>query len=67
MTKGLKWLEHDFLQYLESWKVYAMGKEGLSMDKKSKLMLSSQTIEGLKMAGIYCAIMYSVYRFTVFV
>jgi transposase-like protein len=48
--KRLKWLEHDFLQYLESWKVYAMGKEGLSMDKKSKLMLSSQTIEGLKMA-----------------
>lgn len=46
-----QWFENDFLSYLEDWKAYTCSKENMSVEEKNKLMLSSQTIEGLKMTG----------------
>ena len=37
--------------YLDNWKEYATSKEGMTMDERNKLMLSAQTLEGLKITG----------------
>jgi hypothetical protein len=44
----LQWLENDFLPYLEEWRQYATSKPDISTEDKNKLMLSVQTLEGLK-------------------
>ena len=39
------------MKFLEDWKKYVMNRDDLSKDAKSKLMLSQQTLDGLKITG----------------
>jgi hypothetical protein len=45
----LKWLENDFLSYLEEWSNYAQSRIDVPAESRKKMMLSAQTLEGLKM------------------
>jgi hypothetical protein len=44
----LKWFELDFLAYMDSWREYAISRNDLKTEDKSKTMFSAQTLEGLK-------------------
>eukprot|EP00731_Ephydatia_muelleri_P014320 Em0008g40a len=45
----LKWLESDFLKYLEDWKISVMQRTGYSKAEKNKMLLSDETRYGLEM------------------
>ena len=47
----MKWLEVTFLGYLDEWEVYANSQIGISEKERAKLMLSRETIEGLRITG----------------
>lgn len=47
----LQWLKHDFLSYLEEWEASSQTQVGLSQAEKSKLCISKETLEGLRMTG----------------
>lgn len=46
-----QWLEKDFLEYLSKWDEYAESHSKSATDK-SKMMLSRETIEGIRMTGM---------------
>jgi hypothetical protein len=60
-----KWLEDEFLGYLEEWENDAkVAKKDLSKEERNKTMLSEQTIEGLKITetnNINSIIIYSIF------
>ena len=45
----IKWLESDFLKYLEDWKISVMQRTGFSKAEKNKMLLSDETRYGLEM------------------
>ena len=45
-----QWLEDHFLKYLSDWEEYVESHTELSADAK-KMMLSRETLEGLKITG----------------
>ena len=47
----MQWLEKDFLGYLKEWKRSVDERPGFDKSARAKMMLSYETIEGLKMAG----------------
>lgn len=47
----MQWLEKDFLGYIDSWE-QEVKKITCSADEKRKMMLSSETIEGIRITGI---------------
>ena len=55
MCACLQCLKNVFLVYLEKWEeeVNAKAKEGYSASERAKMSLSKETIDGLRMTGIY--------------
>jgi hypothetical protein len=48
----LKWLEEDFIQYLDNWAKEVAERPGdYSKTERSKMLLSKETVEGLKITG----------------
>ena len=47
----IQWLEETFLGYLKEWKESVDERTGFDKKEKAKMMISRETIEGLKMAG----------------
>ena len=46
----LQWLKKDFLRYLSEWEEYA-DKNTTSAKDNGKMMLSRETLEGIRMTG----------------
>eukprot|EP00731_Ephydatia_muelleri_P023298 Em0015g881a len=47
----LKWLVECFLKYLEDWERSVVGRSGFSLAEKSNMLLSEETLYGLKMTS----------------
>ena len=48
----LQWLETEFLGYLEQWEKAVTGREGFTECEKKTMLLSAETVTGLKLTGI---------------
>lgn len=46
-----KWLETDFLGYLDEWDSSIEGRSGFTEAEKKKMHLSDETLNGLRMTG----------------
>lgn len=49
-----QWLNNDFLGYLHEWESQVGMQRDLSKSEKSKLLLSKETRDGLKITGKIC-------------
>lgn len=49
----LQWLQGEFLAYLTDWERYVMNIKGVSKKAKKCMLLSPQTLLGLKITGKY--------------
>ena len=47
----MQWLKTEFLGYLNDWEKSVMERPGFDDDVKKKMMLSSETLLGLRMTG----------------
>ena len=47
-----QWLENDFLSYLDDWEAAIHSLTDLSKGEKNRMMLSAETLEGLRITGI---------------
>ena len=47
----LQWLKDNFLAYLDEWEKSVMDRPGFEDDEKKNMMLSSETLLGLRMTG----------------
>ena len=48
----MQWLLKDFLGYITGWEISVESQEGYTKEQRNKMMLSHETRQGLKMAGI---------------
>ena len=46
-----QWLEEDFLGYLDDWEKAVKERKGFTDEEKKRMMLSQETLEGLRMTG----------------
>ena len=53
----MQWLEEDFLGYIDSWE-HEVQDTGCPANEKRKMMLSSETIEGIRIKRFYSFIEY---------
>ena len=44
-------MEENFLEYLSEWESAVDDRDGLSPSEKNRLLLSRETIEGLRITG----------------
>jgi hypothetical protein len=44
-----KWLEEEFIGYLDEWERDVSEREGFTSDERKKMLLSQETLEGLRM------------------
>ena len=49
----MQWLEETFLSYLDDWERSVNARQGFSKAEKKRMMLSSETLLGLRMTGMY--------------
>ena len=47
----MQWLENDFLGYLDEWEEDVKSREGFEKDEQNLMLLSSETMTGLRMTG----------------
>lgn len=49
----MQWLEDNFLKYLDDWEISVNERQGnFTADDKTKMLLSSETMSGLRMTSI---------------
>ena len=48
----LQWLEKDFLGYLDEWEASVSAREGFTRAEKASMILSKETLEGLRLTGM---------------
>ena len=53
MCTHIQWLEKDFLPYLDEWEKSVKERDGYNDTQKKRMLLSEQTILGLRMTGKY--------------
>ena len=46
-----QWLEEGFLGYLDDWEKAVKERKGFTDEEKKRMMLSQETLEGLRMTG----------------
>ena len=69
----MQWLQEDFLGYLDQRESSTKNRVDLSASEKRKLLLSSETMEGLRVTGkimhimfeLHCVLILTVYFFVV--
>ena len=49
----IKWLESDFLKYLEDWRLSVMERKQFTKTQKNQMLLSHETQHGLIMTSKY--------------
>ena len=67
---AFQWLEKEFLGYLDDWEKAVKERKGFTDEQKKRMILSQETLEGLRMTGNYKAIKYfqnSLFIFSVFI
>ena len=47
----LQWLQNVFLAYFKEWEDEVSAKEGYDQVEKARMLLSHETLEGLRMTG----------------
>ena len=47
----MQWFEMEFLPYLENWERYVADREGFSDSQKKMMVLSRETLEGIRITG----------------
>ena len=47
----MQWLKDEFLSYFKQWEESVRGREGFMDVQKKRMLLSDQTILGLRMTG----------------
>ena len=52
----LQWLENDFLNYLDEWEKCIKNRKGFTPAQQTMMLLSPETLEGLRMTGNYICI-----------
>ena len=59
----IQWLENEFLGYLKEWEKSVEQRNGFTAAQKRMMILSNETIEGLKITGscIYVYIRTHIY------
>ena len=48
---NLQWLKEDFLGYLSEWEKSVKQRTGFTSSQKAMMLLSKETVEGLKITG----------------
>lgn len=49
----MQWLETEFLGYLNEWDSSVKGRTGFTAAERKRMCLSDETLEGLRVTGIY--------------
>ena len=49
----IKWLESDFLKYMEDWRLSVMERKQFTKTQKNQMLLSHETQYGFKMTSKY--------------
>ena len=58
----MQWLEEDFLLYLDNWEASVNTCTDVPQEQKKKLLLSAETIEGLRITGMQIRYTYIVLK-----
>ena len=56
-----QWLEEEFLPYLDKWENSVEGRQDCSDADKKRMLLSAETRLGLRMTGMFLALVISHY------
>ena len=51
-ASSLQWLKEDFLTYLDDWEKGVRSRPGYSAAEKSVMLLSRETLEGIRISGL---------------
>ena len=51
LSYGFQWLKEGFLGYLDDWERSVNSREGFTSAQRNMMLLSQQTIEGLRITG----------------
>ena len=54
----MQWLEDDFMSYLEEWENSVHSRQDVAEAEKAIMLLSWETIEGLRMTGLLAIAWY---------
>ena len=54
------WLEDGLLAYLKKWEASVAERKGFNAAEKEKMVLSTQTLEGLGITGKIFIVLYTV-------
>lgn len=49
----VQFLKEEFIEYLERWKESVAARSGFNDDERKRMMLSQETLTGLKITGKY--------------
>ena len=55
---NMQWLEDDFMSYLEEWENSVHSRQDVAEAEKAIMLLSWETIEGLRMTGLLAIAWY---------
>ena len=55
---NFQWLENEFLPYLDRWEKSVIDRQGFSDQAKKRMMLSTETLLGLRVTGNVCCMCY---------
>lgn len=53
MYMYVQFLKEEFIEYLERWKESVAARSGFNDDERKRMMLSQETLTGLKITGKY--------------
>ena len=56
----LQWLREDFLGYLDEWEKSVEERQGFTASQKAMMLLSRETIEGLRTTGRVSYLWYTI-------
>ena len=54
----IQWLKEVFLEYLKDWEEEVKSKEGYNALQKAKMMISQETLYGIRMTGTYTKLIF---------
>ena len=63
----LQWLENDFLNYLNEWEKSVKQRKGFTPAQRTLMLLSPETLEGLRMTGNYNFILATCMLYVLFI
>jgi hypothetical protein len=61
-----QWLEHTFLVYLDGWEKNVYNREGFTLSEKKRMLLSTETLQGIRRTGTQSIVILSIYTLLLF-